>query len=144
MRNSGRAIAAALAIAAIACANDTTSPSSTTTETTTVTQSELFTGSLSPRESSFYSFTTTTAGTVAITLASVTVSRPGPPTDVQMELGIGQPAGTGCALTSSLNASAGLVAQLTSPVETGIYCVNVSDPGTLTAPVSFAVRIAHP
>jgi len=61
-----------------------------------------------------------------------------------LTLGIGFPRfdGGGCQVTSSFNATRG--SQFALPVEAGNYCVRLSDPGTLTGPAQFSLRIFHP
>ena len=61
-----------------------------------------------------------------------------------MELGFGIPAGEGCNTTSTANVSPGLSAQMSSAVNTGIYCARIADIGNLPSATSFAVRIVHP
>lgn len=129
------------ALLASACGNDSsTSPSSTTTGPST----EYFTGTLSPKTSQFYSFTVTTAGAVAVTLASDSATRIGAAGTESLMLGLGVPSGFGCSATSSGPATPALNAQLTSASSaTGIYCVSVADPGTLTGDTLFVIRIVH-
>jgi hypothetical protein len=140
-------LAVVLALSGVACGKSTTSSTSTTT--TVSPSTELFTGTLSPKGSTFYSFTVSSAGTaVAITLASTATSKIGPTAGARLRLGFGTPSGFGCAVTSSVDTAAGLSAQLSNPStpadSTGsIYCVQVSDPGQLTADVLFVIRIVH-
>lgn len=132
----------ALTLAAAGCGDDsstTTSPSTTTTTST-----EVFSGTLAPRGSSFYSFTVTNTGTVSITLASTATSRIGPATSSRLSVGLGVPSGFGCAVSSSVDTTSGLTAQLSAPNSpAGILCVNISDPGVLTTDTLFVIRIVH-
>jgi hypothetical protein len=67
------------------------------------------------------------------------------PQSVQsLVLGIGFPRsdGGGCQVTLTANATRG--SQAAIPVEAGTYCVKVTDPGTLTGPAQFSMRIFHP
>jgi hypothetical protein len=59
-------------------------------------------------------------------------------------LGVGFPRadGGGCVLNQTYTGTRG--AQFTFPVEAGTYCLQVSDPGTLTGPAQFSLRIQHP
>ena len=84
-------------------------------------------------------FTTTQAGTVNVTLATMSPS-------VAMGLGIGTPNGTtACTLTSSnTSAMAGSSPQLTVTEQPGSYCVSVYDVGNLTGVATFTVTVAHP
>jgi hypothetical protein len=77
-------------------------------------------------------------------LASVAVATTGAPTSHPLALGIGVPAGTDCAPTTTLVTTPALVAQLTASLAAGTYCVRVSDPGGLPTTVTFAVRFTHP
>ncbi|MGE3955711.1 MAG: hypothetical protein AB7H96_03255 [Vicinamibacterales bacterium] len=131
-----------LAASAAACGDEqaTTSPSTTTGTTAT----EVFTGTIAPRGSAFYAFTVTSAGNVSITLASVAYSRVGPAVTARLTVGVGTPSGFGCAVTSAVDTSTGLTAQLTATgAADNIYCVNVTDPGALTGDATFVIRILH-
>jgi hypothetical protein len=61
-----------------------------------------------------------------------------------LSLGIGFPRsdGSGCVLNQTYSATRG--SQFAFPVEAGTYCLQVSDPGTLTGPAQFSLRIQHP
>jgi hypothetical protein len=61
-------------------------------------------------------------------------------------LGVGLPrvTGGGCRLGVTVNASAGSSPQISTAADAGQYCVQVYDLGTLTDPVSFALKIDHP
>jgi hypothetical protein len=119
---------------------NTTSPSSATATSST----EYFIGTLSPATSQFYSFTVNAAGAVSVTLASTSTARIGPAGTAHLLLGLGTPSGFGCALTSSADVAPGLNAHLSTPSSgTGIYCVNIADPGDLATEVVFVVRIVH-
>jgi hypothetical protein len=133
----------------MACGADTpTSPSETTTTTTTTTTiaepsiTEDFSGTLAVGGSNFYAFTVGTNGTVNVTLASM--SGTGVPSAVWVELGIGSPAGEGCAVTSTVTGPAGASPQLTATYAPSVYCVRIRDLGNLFAPARFTITIAHP
>ena len=117
-----------------------------TTPTTTAATSRTahFGGSLTVGETRFYSFTITQAGTITAMLASITSPRTGAALDTELGLGIGRPAGTGCALSASVNTTAALKAHLQESAAAGIYCINVSDVGRLTGDVDFVVRFTYP
>jgi hypothetical protein len=106
--------------------------------------SDTFAGQLSAGETRFYSFTVQEGGTVSVMLASVTVPATGAALSVPLGLGLGVPAGTGCALSQSLQTASALMAQLSTPARPGVHCVSVYDVGAVTAPVNFAVRFNHP
>ena len=59
-------------------------------------------------------------------------------------IGVGIPAGTGCARSTSQTTVPGLAAQLTVTLNPGTYCAAVFDTGNLTAAVNFAMRIRYP
>jgi hypothetical protein len=67
-----------------------------------------------------------------------------PASVASLGLGVGFPRadGGGCVLNQTYTATRG--SQFTVPVEAGTYCVQVSDPGTLTGPAQFSLRIQHP
>lgn len=132
---------AAVALAFGACGNPDPPQSPTTTPTVI---SEVFTGRLSPGGSAFYAFRANTSASASYTLASLTLPGSGRAVDTVMTLGVGVPAGEDCNVTSSTLAAPGLAPQLSSNVSPGVYCVRISDPGTLTTATNFAVRIQHP
>ena len=135
-----RLLAAMLAAIALGCGNDAVPTSPTVVNVST----QTFTGTLVVGASRFYSFTVTSGGTIAASLASVTSAQDNTVLDRILELGIGFPAGTGCAVTTTKNVSPALTAQVLTSGEPGIHCVRVADVGDLTAPIKFAVRFAHP
>jgi hypothetical protein len=135
-----RSILLALAVSlAAACSNSSTPAPSATGPTT-----ELFSGSLSVQDSSFYSFNATQAGTVSLMLASVTSPGGRATSPVILGLAFGIPMGTGCTHDQSLETPAALTPQISTSTATGVHCVDVYDVGNLTNPVSFTVRIVHP
>ncbi|MDP1840444.1 MAG: hypothetical protein Q8L19_18220 [Reyranella sp.] len=124
-----------------ACSGDIETPTSATA-TATGPATVLFSGTLQPRTSRFYSYTFATAGSVSAMLASV--ERNGVPVAEVLEIGLGSPAGTGCAVTMSAHASASLVPQLRHEAAAGTYCVRVADTEGLSAPMAFTIRVSHP
>jgi len=129
-------------LVAAACSDSPTSPSDTTSTTTsTVTQS--FEAAIGPGGSSFYSFTVSQAGTVTLMLASVTSGGRPAPQAVTLRIGIGTPAGEGCAVSQSIDAAPSLQPQFSVPVGAGISCVSISDPGQLPTTVLAAIRFTH-
>ena len=103
----------------------------------------LFSGFLQPGTSRFYSFTMTSAGTVTAMLGSVEQAG-GVPVSGRLELGLGRPAGTGCAVTASQLTLAALVPQLTQETPAGTHCVRVLDVDRLPSAVTFTVRVIRP
>jgi hypothetical protein len=125
------------------CADDPTAPSSTSDDPAVTT--ELFVGSLDVGGSRFYSISLSTEGTVSVTLASlVPAAAVAQASSEMVTLGFGIPAGTGCAVSASVEAGPALVAQLSTASPAGIHCIRVSDPGRLAQSMNFAVRIVHP
>ncbi|MDP2322286.1 MAG: hypothetical protein Q8O42_23465 [Acidobacteriota bacterium] len=130
-----------LMLVGAACSGDMETPTSATATATGPT-TILFSGTLQPRTSRFYSYTVATAGSVSAMLASV--ERNGAPLAEALELSLGSPAGTGCAVTMSAHASASLVPQLRHDAAAGTYCVRVADTEGLPAPAAFTIRVIHP
>jgi hypothetical protein len=112
--------------------NDSTSPSTTTTET--------FTGTLTQRGTNVFTFTVGKTGTVTIALTNLGGS------SVAVALGTGNPNGSsGCTVTTAnLTAVAGATPQITTTLDAGSRCVQISDQGTLTAATPFSITIVHP
>ena len=131
----------------VGCSNSSqspTTPSTTSSSTSGAGSPYYFTGTLAPQNSSFYSFTVVQAGTLSVTLASLSVGPFNPTPGTPVGLGFGTPAGTDCSLTRSLKTGAGLAAQLVTPVALGVFCVDIFDVGSLTVPIDFVIRIVHP
>lgn len=117
---------------------------------TPITQSavtDIFAGTLAPGASSFYSFPVFIEGTARIALASVTAgtTNNGAALSPKLTIGLGIPSGTDCATFASVSAVPDLVPQIDGyGIERGTYCVRISDPGTLSSTVSFAIRMTYP
>ena len=133
---------AVVAVLTMACGDDA-SPTAPT-DTTPVATSVTYAGTLDVGASRFYSFTNNAAGSVTAFLASVTSPDSRLPIAAALELGIGVPAGTGCATTTTQVVAPGLVSQMTVSLAAGVFCLRVADAGELRAPVTFAVRFTHP
>ncbi|MGQ0732983.1 MAG: hypothetical protein ACT4QD_04925 [Acidobacteriota bacterium] len=136
------ALALPLALAAVSCGDQASTP-------TSFTPLDIFTrtwtGSLAVGGSRFFSFTVSgNGGTINVTLASVTSPATGLPLSPVLEIGVGIPAGTDCALSTFRQVAPSLVSQLEVALPAGVYCVRVADIGRLTSPVTFAVRFSHP
>jgi len=130
----------ALALTGAACDNNRTITPTTPAQP----QTEIFSGTLAPQTSSFYSFTVATSGSVSITLASLVPVAPGPAATTVMGLGVGTPNGTDCDVTNSVTTAPGLTAQLVNSLTAATYCAKIYDLGSLTSNVNFTVRIVHP
>lgn len=67
-----------------------------------------------------------------------------PSSVASLGIGVGFPRSDGGGCVLNLTATATRGSQFTFPVEAGTYCIQVSDPGTLTGPAQFSLRIQHP
>jgi hypothetical protein len=103
---------------------------------------EAFNGTLAVGGSSFYSFTVTTTGNVSLLLHQLTEA--GAPSTAIVTMGLGVPRATDCTATSVVGITAGGSPQLATSVTPAVYCARISDPGNLTAPVTFAINIIRP
>jgi hypothetical protein len=140
-----RCLVCVCVVLAAGCSDDTpTSPSDTPTTPTPAapTVTEQFDGVVPVGGSKFYSFTTTTYGTINLTLTTVGGSFV--PATVMVGVGIGQPSGTDCIATTTVNTAAGSTAQVTGNYDPAVYCAKVSDIGNLFAPATFTMAIAYP
>lgn len=104
---------------------------------------EIFQGTLDAKGSAFFTFVIGNPDPVRITLASLTMPSTGASVTASVKLGFGVPDGTTCNPTFSTTTTAALVAQYFEVASPGNYCVIVSDPGTMTTSLNFAVRIIH-
>jgi len=137
-----RKIAVAMAAATMcACGDKAETPTSATT-TTAAPTTILFSGTLQPLGTRFYSYTMTSAGTVSAMLASL--ERGSTPMNNALELGLGIPAGTGCATSVASNTSTSLIPQLRQDFGAGTFCVRISDKDGLPVPMIFTIRLVHP
>ncbi len=131
-------VSLALAFAVTACTKN-----STTTAPTTVTRTtDTFTGTVPVKGSDVHSFPVAQTGQVDATLTAA-----GPPSTIVMGLAIGTlDASSTCVpfAGGSTNVVAGTTAQLSGTVSAGTLCVQVSDVGNQTAPVTYTVTVTHP
>jgi hypothetical protein len=104
---------------------------------------ELYSETLAPGGATFYAFQSAYAGAARVTLINVTTAS-GAVLTTPLKLVFGVPQGTGCGPTTSVVTASGFVSHATSAIAASTYCVSVADPGTLTDPVTFLVRIAYP
>lgn len=131
------AVVLASSLTLAGCDDDTpTKPTEPPTTTTITFASNLAVGGASTR-----SFAVTRTGTVSVTLVNA-----GNSTTLKVGLGVGIPLGdgSGCVLSRSVETVAGTTAQLELTVDTGTYCVQIYDPGTLTAVVPFSISLVYP
>jgi len=141
-----RCLACMCVVLAAGCGSDDSPTSPTDTDTTQTaaapTVTEQFDGVVAVGGSKFYSFTTSTYGTINVTLTAVSGSFV--PSTVMLGVGLGQPSGTDCVTTTSVNTAAGSTVQVTGNFDPAVYCAKVSDIGNLFAPAAFSVSIAYP
>ena len=124
---------------AVGCSNDSTAATTPTSPSGPVT--ENISGAVAVGGLTSHAFSTASAGTITVTLSSLSV----PSTVVGLGLGVFNPgANYVCSLTTSLNTAPGTAAQISATVDTGTYCVEIYDIGTLGVPQAFSISIVHP
>ena len=125
-----------MAVGLSSCSNTPTAPTTTIVSPAT----ETFSSLLSVKGAATRAFSTHNRGTVSVTLSATT------PPGMVVGIGVGIPRvnGTGCSLTSSVNTAAGTASQLELTAETGDYCVQIYDLGTLSAQLAFTLSFTHP
>ena len=137
---------ALLLIATLACpliaagcqTSDNTLPNVTATP---VPMPETFTGTVAKGGLDFKNFTVMVSGNISVTLTTIS-----PNPAVAVELGVGTPSTTTCALLSggvAPAALAGTTAQLSGALTAGNYCVQVRDSQNL-GPLAYSVTVVHP
>ena len=146
-------LALGLAATVVGCGKDaatptsasTTSTSTTSASTTTTSTSatRLFSGTLTARDTQYYSFTLPQDSGIFVTLASVTTTDSRDATSVSLGIGLGVPRGTECVMNTRAVATSALTPQIREITPAGVRCVAVYDPGTLPGPVRYAVRIGY-
>ena len=138
LKASLAALVMASSLTLAGCGDDDppTNPTPTPTTTTVVFSSNLAVGGASSR-----SFDVTRSGVVSVTLLAV-----GGSTTLKVGLGVGIPLGdgTGCVLSRSVETAAGTTSQLELNVDTGKYCLQIYDPGTLTSVAAFTINLVYP
>jgi hypothetical protein len=138
-------LAASAALSA-ACGGSS-DPTVVTAPTGTVV-TDTFTGTLNPPvngafQANVHTFTVTTGGgSINVTLANA-----GPPSTIQLGLGLGNPSATGtCSIIQGFaqQTSAGSTAQISGTgAPAGAYCVVVGDIGNVLQAVSYTITVAH-
>jgi hypothetical protein len=139
------ALAASTAFAAACGGSNSTSTVTAPTGTLTT---DTFNGTLNPPvngqlQANVHTFTvTTTGGNITITLVSA-----GPPSTIQLGLGLGNPSASGtCSIISGFTTqtSAGSTSQLgATGAPSGAYCVVVADVGNVLQAVNYTITVAH-
>lgn len=132
-----------LGLGAAGCGKDAATPTSASSTGAVSATTRLFTGTLAQKDTQYYSFTVPQDSGVFLTLASVTTVNGREADTSGLGLGLGVPRGTGCQLSTRGVMVPGLAAQLREWTSAGVHCVAVYDPGTLTGPRAFAVRIGY-
>jgi len=126
--------AVAVTLALTACGGSSTT---TTTSPTAPTTTDTFTGTLATGGVDLHNFTVAQAGTVTVTLTSVS-----PQGTITVGLGLGQPSGTTCTLFSTdETARMGSVEQGT--IDVGSYCVEIYDLGNVQGSDTYAITVNH-
>jgi len=138
--NAGVLALSAITVLGTGCSNNQTPTSPTAA--TTASGTEVFASFITAGGTASHTFTVAQAGTISLTLTSLTPAS-------TVGLGVGVTGGTGltCSLSRSVDASptSDATPQLAEAVDAGTYCVQVFDPGTVTAPgTQFSVTIEHP
>ena len=127
-----------LALGSQACESE----SATTPSRPGIPVTESFSGTLQPNGEAFYAFTMSKAGTVSLTLISMTGTSV--PADALFPVGIGTPVGQFCAAGTDAAISPGATPQFSAGKELGVYCVRISDNARLGAAATFVLNITHP
>jgi hypothetical protein len=134
---------AALALLGTGCLFNDSSTAPSEISLLTTPAIELWEGTLGVGTSQQFAFTQRNPDPVRVTLASVISTATNLPVTTNLTLGFGTPSGDVCTLSFSASATPALVAQYLQVNTAGNYCVVLTDPGTLTVPVKFTVRISH-
>jgi hypothetical protein len=101
---------------------------------------ETFTGVLQPQASVVHGFTVQQAGTLDMTLTSLS-----PLTSITVGFGVGLPSGTaGCDLQLGYTESARVGATLSGAIDPGSYCVALYDVGNVSQAVTYTITVIHP
>ena len=127
-------VASGVAMMLAGCGGDDTP---TTPSNPSGRMTENWSSVVAPGGASTRSFTVSSAGTVAVTLT-------GSGSTVGLGVGLPRTDGGGCRLGVTVDASAATTPQISTQADAGQYCVQVYDLGTLTDPISFALKIEHP
>jgi hypothetical protein len=131
---------ALLLAAGLGCSNNPNNVVSPSVGATSFTQ--VFSGTLDPGTSQSYAFGLAASVPLRLSLGSLTDLNENPLSS-SMTLTFGRPQGTGCGALQTVNVQAALATQLLFLPAAGTYCVGITDPGQLTAPAVFGVRITQ-
>jgi hypothetical protein len=122
-----------------ACTTYFEAPTSATPTATATPDLWTFTSQIARGGYASRSFRLTNAGTVQVTLTSLTPSVP-----VGLGVGIPESSGGGCSLARSIETTEDSMPQLSVAADAGDYCVKVFDIGQIEQSVSFSLTTAHP
>ncbi len=123
------AVAAAMTVAACGSSSTTNPNAPTTTET--------FTGTIAVGGVDTHTFNVAQSGALTVTLTTLS-----PQSTITVGLGLGQPSGGSCTLSSTDNtAKMGSVEQTT--LDPGAWCVEVYDIGNVQGTDSYTLTVNH-
>ena len=133
-----RLAAVVLALAAAGCGTDPTSITTSPTTTTPTATVDTFVSSIAVRGSAARTFTTSSSGTVKVTLSTLGSG------NSTVGLGIGVPATSApCSLAQSIVTGPGSAPQIVTSADAGVYCIQLFDTGRLTEDTAFTLSIEH-
>jgi len=121
---------------------ETTTTATTTTTTTAASTPAVFTGTLDPGGTAFFSFNAQ-GGQVKAQLSSLTLVGSREATTVTVRIGVGVPRGLGCEISGTIELSPGLVSQPVLAIPAGIHCVSVEDIGGLSGRAHFLLKFEY-
>ena len=126
------------------CDDSPVAPTETTTTTSTTTAStiQMFSGTLDPGGTAFFSFTAQ-GGQVKAQLSSLTLVGSREATTVTLRVGVGVPRGLGCDVAGTIELSPGLVSQSVLTIPAGIHCMSVEDIGGLPDKAQFLLKFEY-
>lgn len=134
------AVVAALSLGSAGCDESNPTPTPTPTPLPTT---ERFTGSIGVNGALAFPFSTAAAGTISLTLTSVT-----PDNTAIVGLSVGTYNGTACSVSTGVfNDSAQQGITVTAAVSSAGFnnvCARVYDSGKLTAGISFEITVVRP
>ena len=132
----------ALSAASASC-DEASPPSAPSTIWTGAIVVESFTGTLPVGGSAFYSFYSPHTGVINLTL--ITLTENGQPSGNTVNLGLGAPIATSCAVgENQLTTGPGVTQHVSVAIPAGTYCARILDVGNLSSTATFAINISHP
>jgi hypothetical protein len=140
-RAASAAVALMLGLAASSCSEASATGPTAIGNNATMTV-ETFSGTLPLTGFRFFSFAVPHAGATTLILLSLTEN--GAPSTATVQIGLGVPRGTDCALTDAAMVNPNVTGQVASLYQPSIYCARIGDTGNLKAPANFSINIIHP